>query len=186
MYFLYSYFLGSQQEDTGLCFVDALPFSCLLGFLLWFIVAVGWLRSRRSWSAGGTCDVVLMVVPTQGRFFGEHFWGMVGVMGCLWRVSPTPLGQAKWRDVLLYQSSFGWVFPWQSLPWMEMPSIRRTCSFGGRVVVAWLSWFCGRPLVGVRWMCGRCGAYIMWVGVFSLFYQAFTGFACWSSVVVEL
>ena len=41
--------------------------------------------------------MVLMVVPARGGFFGEHFWGMVGVIGCLWQVSPTPLGQVCWR-----------------------------------------------------------------------------------------
>ena len=27
--------------------------------------------------------MVLMVVPAPGGFFGEHFWEMVGVIGCL-------------------------------------------------------------------------------------------------------
>ena len=27
------------------------------------------------WSAGGICNVVLVVVSVQGGFFGEHFWG---------------------------------------------------------------------------------------------------------------
>ena len=29
--------------------------------------------------------------------FEKSVWGMVGVMGCLWWVSPKPLGQACWR-----------------------------------------------------------------------------------------
>ena len=35
------------------------------------------------WSAGGTCDVVLMAVLARGGFFVEHFWEMVGMIGCL-------------------------------------------------------------------------------------------------------
>ena len=45
--------------------------------------------------------MVLMVVPARGGFFGEHFWEMVGVIGCLWQVSPTPLGRACWRCLVV-------------------------------------------------------------------------------------
>ena len=60
------------------------------------------------WSAGGTCDVVLMVVPARGGFLGEHFWEMVGMIGCLWQVV-LHLWNEPVGDVLLY--SFHWVFP---------------------------------------------------------------------------
>ena len=54
-------------------------------------------------------------------------------------------------DVLLYLSSYGWVFPWEFLPWVGMSCVRRVCSFGGRVVCGlWWPGFCGRPLVGFR------------------------------------
>ena len=54
-------------------------------------------------------------------------------------------------DVLLYQSSYGWVFPWEFLPWVGMSCVRCVCSFGGRVVCGlWWPGFCGRPLVGFR------------------------------------
>ena len=49
----------------------------------------------------GVCVVVLMVVPARGGFLGEHFWEMVGVTGCLWQVSPTPLGRACWRCLVV-------------------------------------------------------------------------------------
>ena len=161
-------FLGSQWGDAGLCSVGTLPLSCLPRFLRRLIVAVGWLRFVHCWPAGGTCDVVLMVVPARGGFWGEHFWGMVGVIGCLWRVSPTLLEQACWRCLVvpvLFQlgvplaiSALGRdvlhpscvLFCWADCVW---------------VVVAWLLWSASG---GVRGMCGRCGAYTVSVGVFSL------------------
>ena len=45
------------------------------GFFRWLIVAVGWLRFVHCWAAGGTCDVVLMVVPARGGFLGNIFGG---------------------------------------------------------------------------------------------------------------
>ena len=36
-------------------------------------MAVGWLRFVNCWSAGGTCDVVLMIVPARGGFLGGIF-----------------------------------------------------------------------------------------------------------------
>ena len=42
--------------------------------------------------------------------FGKPVWGMVGVVGCFWWVSPYPSGQACWR-CLAVPVLFGWVFP---------------------------------------------------------------------------
>ena len=112
---------------------------------------------------GDMCDVVLMVVPARGGFFREHFWGMAGVIGCLWWVSPTPLGQAFCR-CLVVPVLFGWVFLWQSLPWVGMSCIHRACSFGGQVVCGlWLPGFCCRPLLGF----GGCVASVVpvWCGL---------------------
>ena len=89
-------------------------------------------------------------------------------MGCHWWVSPKPLGQVCWRclavpvlfricvspgnfalggDVLHPSYVLFW---WAGCAW---------------VVVAWLLWSAsGRA----RWMRGRCGVYMVWVGVFSL------------------
>ena len=111
--------------------------------------------------------MVLMVVPARGGFSGEHFWGMVDVIGCLWRVSPTPLGQACWRclvvpilfrlGVPLAISALGgdvlhpllMLFWWAGCVW---------------VVVDWLLWSVSG---GVRWICGRMVP--VWCGlVFSL------------------
>ena len=97
----------------------------------------------------------LLEVNFGGTFLGEHFWGMVGVIGCLWPVSPTPLGQACWRclvvpvlfrlGVPLAISALGgdvlhllWVLFW--------------CAGCLWVVVAWLLWSASG---GGRWMCGR-------------------------------
>ena len=88
-------------------FVDTLPFSCLLGFPWWSIVVVGCLLFVCSWSAGGPCNVMLGVVPAWDRvFLGEAVWGRVGVMGCLWWVSPKPWDKPA-GDVLLYLSRNG-------------------------------------------------------------------------------
>ena len=142
--------------------MGTLPFSCLLGFLLGLIAAGGWLRFLHCWSAGGTRDVVLMVLPARGGFFGEHFWGMVGVIRCLWQVSPTSLEQACW-GCLVVSVLFRLGDPWQCLPWVGM-----SCICSGRIVCGlWPPSFCGRPLVGF----GRCVASVMpiWCGlVFSL------------------
>ena len=70
------------------------------------------------------------------------------MIGCLWRVSPTPLGQAC-RRCLVAPVLFRLGVPWQSLPWVGMSCIRRACPFGGQVVCGlWSPGFCGRPLVG--------------------------------------
>ena len=86
--------------------------------------------------------------------------GTMGVMGCLWLVSPKPIGQACWRclvpvlfrlgvplgitalggDVLHLSYVLFW---WAGCVW---------------VVVVWLLWSASG---GVRWMCGRCGAYMV-------------------------
>ena len=89
-------------------------------------------------------------------------------MGCLWWVSPRPLGQACWRylvvpvllrlGVPLEISALGgdvlgpscMLFWWAGCVW---------------VVVAWLLWSASG---GVPRMCGQCGAYMVWVGFFSL------------------
>ena len=49
------------------------------GLLLQLIVGVGWLRFVPSWSAGGTCDVVLSLVLAWSWFLGAggrvlNFW----------------------------------------------------------------------------------------------------------------
>ena len=71
-------------------------------------MVVGCLLFVCSWSAGGPCNVMLGVVPAWDRvifvfvfFWGEAVWARVGVMGCLWWVSPKPLGQACWRCLLV-------------------------------------------------------------------------------------
>ena len=93
-----------------------------------------------------------MVVSARGGSFGEHFWEMVGVIECLWQVSPTPLGRACWRClVVLFR--------------LGVPLT--ISALGGDVLhplyvlllwrVVWGLWspdFCGRPLVGF----GRCVA----------------------------
>ena len=59
--------------------------------------------------------MMLGVVPVWDKVFlllfflgGEAVWGSMGVMGCLWQVSPKPLGQACWRCHLL-----AGCFPWR-------------------------------------------------------------------------
>ena len=72
-------------------------------------LVVGCLLFVCSRSAGGPSNVMLGVVPAWDRvvffllFFlgGKAVWGRVGVMGCLWWVSPKPLGQACWRCLVV-------------------------------------------------------------------------------------
>ena len=151
----------------GLRFVGALLLSCLLGFL-WRLIAIG----GSSFCTAGLLGVHVMwclwAFLLEVGFLGGPIWGMVGVMGCLWWVSPRPLGQACWRclvvpvllrlgvpleisalggDVLRPSCVFFW---WVGCVW---------------VVVAWLLWSASG---GVLRMCGQCGAYMVWVGFFSL------------------
>ena len=110
--------------------------------------------------------MVFMAVPARGGLFGEHFWGMVGVIGCLLRVSPTPLGQACWR-CLVVPVLFRLGVPWQFLLSVGMSYILRAYSFSGQVLGGlWSPGFYGRPLVGF----GGCVASVVpiWCGLVSL------------------
>ena len=112
------------------------------------IVVVGCLLFVRSWSAGGLCDVMLGIE----HFFlgGEAVWRRVGVMGCVWWVSPKPLGQACWRCLVVSLLFWLSVSPGDFCLGWGMSCVRHVCSFGRRVVCGlWSPGFCGRLLVGL-------------------------------------
>ena len=90
-------------------------------------------------------------------------------MRCLWCVSPKPLGQACWRCLvspILFRlgvlgiSALGRDVLHPSLCALSVGGLCVGCGRLPFVVGLW--WVCS------RWMFGRCAAYMVWVGVFSL------------------
>ena len=67
-------------------------------------------------------------------------------MGCLWWVSPKPLGQACWRCLVVPVTFWLGVSPGDFCLGVGC----HVCSFGGWVVCGlWSPGFCGRPLMGL-------------------------------------
>ena len=134
-----------QWGDAGLCFVGTLPFSCLLGFLQWLIVAVGWVRFVHCRSAGGMCDVVLMVVPAPGC-------DIMSLAGESYTFETSPLEMSCCTSPLLAGCSpgnlcLGWGCPASVV---QALLVGRLCV----VVVDWLLWSTSGGvwcLYGVGW-----------------------------------
>ena len=151
----------------GWRFVGALLPSCLLGFL-WRLIAMG----GSSLCAAGLLGVYVMwclwSFLLEVGFFGGRIWGMCGCDGRSLRGESLASGASLLEMSCCTcpltagcspgNSCLGWdvlrpscvLFWWAGCVW---------------VVVAWLLWSASG---GVPWMCGQCGAHMVWVGVFSL------------------
>ena len=149
-------------------FVGTLPFSCLLGFLRRLIVAVGWLPFVHCWYAWVMYDVVLMVVPTWGESFEEHFWrdggcDRMSLAGESYTFGTSLLEMSCCTSPLSTGCSPGN----RCLGWKCPTSVVRAILVGGLCVG------CRRLAFVVSLWWGsvdvwQCGAYAVWVGILSL------------------